>query len=460
MMLIKKSGLGGKALALILVAAMALGLAVTALAEDEPLEAVGNDVYTEGDDPVADSVEEQIEVILDDASVDETDAVPAATVEGDEPYDPAESLGEMEAALPDTLPDTWHDALVAVACSQLGYEPDGSGYTRYADWCANWAADYCTDGTENYNAWSDFTAYEGDWDAAFVTFCLYYAGIPAKEMSAWPTAELWADNVSFAVEEYDVQPGDLVFLDWDDNNNPIVYDEYGEPVIENDEVVRIPTADHIGIVSYVGESIWAIVNAKEVELSDGVLGYAELPERPVEEKSSEINEASPEENADVPWAHLVEVVAPEFQSLSVEQVERYSEIWVENDFIYLTMPDMIELYSEVGGLSPEAMFAMYLANAYACAEFTKDYYAGDDAYLTVFDTLCSDYYALAALTDVTIEMETMYDAYAAGIDDLQELKNTEEEVTGAELFNDAFAAYEGSDQAVEDVEMFFAQLGL
>ena len=185
---------------------------------------------------------------------------------------------------------------------------------------------------------------------------------------------------------------------------------------------------------------------------DLVLG--DLPDPEVEE-----NAISPDV-ADFPWAYLIEKAAPEFQSLSREQLARYREIWIENAFVYNTMPEMMALYADVGGLSPDAQFAMYLANAWFCAEFTKEYYVGNEAYLAAFDALCETYYALAALTDVDADMETMYAAYADGIEGLNDLKDAENEQNGGETFTDVFIAYGFSYQAASDVDTFFAAMGL
>lgn len=169
--------------------------------------------------------------------------------------------------------------------------------------------------------------------------------------------------------------------------------------------------------------------------------------------------SSAESEAEYPWLNLIEKTAPEFQALSDEQIRQYREIWLQNDFVYSAMDGMIDRYSQIGGLSAEAMFAMYLANAWSCAEFTKEYYVGNERFLEIFENLCNTYYDLAQVTDVDTDMETMYEAFADGIRGLNELKEIETETYGPEHFTDVFVAYGESRRAEADVDAFFAMMG-
>lgn len=76
---------------------------------------------------------------------------------------------QYEEATPARTADNWPDDMVKVAESQLGYtestvdvDAEGSGYTLYA-------AQYYGDKPATY----------ADWDASFVAYCLYHAGVPS-----------------------------------------------------------------------------------------------------------------------------------------------------------------------------------------------------------------------------------------------------------------------------------------
>lgn len=123
-----------------------------------------------------------------------------------------ETESGWKATLPDLTGELAED-VVAVAQSQLGYtestanfqlDDDGEtrkGYTRYGAWYGN---EY------------------GDWDAMFVSFCLYYAGVDEDDFPeasgayAW-SVELGKQNLYADAEDYTPAPGDLVFFDTDDD---------------------------------------------------------------------------------------------------------------------------------------------------------------------------------------------------------------------------------------------------
>ena len=353
-----------------------------ALVEEQALPAVGEPAVN-AEVPAADADEAaapEEELIVDetpaaeneDASAEEE--IPQAEEEpaSDEPAeeaaeepeaeDPAETLEQMEADLPGTLPDAWNEALVAVAQSQLGYAQDDSGYSRYADWCARWAADYCTDGWGSYQSWSGATAYD-KWDAAFVTYALYYAGIPAKELTAYADAESWAAALADAglllpAEDYEPTVGDLVFLDWDDENDPVKYDGYGSAVLdENGEEVLIPTADTVGIVSWTDGSLWAITGTNrvaEVLLQDDVLGYAKLPVKPV--PAAEEEDAAEQASEEMIEEAASEEIAQE--AAADEAVESWTvdnHIFAPEGYLYLTVPDDLS-ENETYTLGGEALY--------------------------------------------------------------------------------------------------------
>lgn len=176
-----------------------------------------------------------------------------------DPTADVESPATWEATLPDLSGYPISD-IVRIAESQIGYtesarnveitEPgDGSfethGYTRYGAFIGQ---PYCD-----------------HWSAAFVTFCLHYAGMDETAAPRDPDCEtmrqLWAQaGIFFSPEAHTAQPGDLVFLDRDGNG----------------------TADSAAIITYVNaESLKVIegdlngkVEEHEIPLSDAaVLGY-------------------------------------------------------------------------------------------------------------------------------------------------------------------------------------------
>lgn len=119
-----------------------------------------------------------------------------------------ETAEDWEATLPKELSGDWSKDLLAIAKSQLGYMEstlnigvgtDGvtRGYTRYGAWAKD--------------------AY-GDWQTAFVSFCLHYAKIRTdyfpfsedriKTLTALETAGFYHKDL----EAYTPKPGDLVFF--------------------------------------------------------------------------------------------------------------------------------------------------------------------------------------------------------------------------------------------------------
>ena len=122
--------------------------------------------------------------------------------------------------------ESWGENLVTAAQMQIGYEEssdnyitadDGShkGYTRYGQFAVN-------NGAEESKLYAD-------WDAAFVNFCLYYAGLNGIETKVFPeipgetdTAK-WCEEFEKVREEnssyltgpqgYTPEAGDIVFFD-------------------------------------------------------------------------------------------------------------------------------------------------------------------------------------------------------------------------------------------------------
>ena len=173
------------------------------------------------------------------------------------------------------LTGVWAEDVIAIAESQLGYTEsernytvtgDGArkGYTRYGDWYG-----------DPY----------GDWSAMFVSFCLYYAGISrqsvpyASDCAGWMgtlAGEAW--GLYRSMEGNSPQKGDIVFLDTDADGS----------------------ADQAGLVASVsGGSLRIIAGDSENSVrtvscamsSDGLLGFAALPENP-SNLTTQVNDAA------------------------------------------------------------------------------------------------------------------------------------------------------------------------
>ena len=166
------------------------------------------------------------------------------------------------------LTGIWADDVLAVAESQLGYEESARNYVV--------TEDDQKKGYTRYGAW--YGDPYGDWCAMFVSFCLHYAGVEGYPLDA--NCPNWLETLSrdpyqsyFAAENYDPQPGDLIFFNTDDKED----------------------ADHIGIVTENIEgtdAAPALVKTIEGNSSNRVqyvtyekndpqiLGYGRLPENP------------------------------------------------------------------------------------------------------------------------------------------------------------------------------------
>ncbi|MCD7745649.1 MAG: leucine-rich repeat protein [Lachnospiraceae bacterium] len=165
-----------------------------------------------------------------------------------------ETASDWEVTVPTAMSGDWADDLVAVAKSQLGYtestanftiDDDGEttrGYTRYGAWAGN---EY------------------GDWDAMFVSFCLYYADVPQTEFPEATGAYAWSvilKNMGLYgdASNYEVQSGDLAFFDADNDGKidrvgivAAVNESSGQlTVIEGDYSENKNDADAVCNVSY------------------------------------------------------------------------------------------------------------------------------------------------------------------------------------------------------------------
>lgn len=160
------------------------------------------------------------------AIVEDSTSSPVASAE-------RETRASWERTMKDVeLTGDWREDLIAIAISQLGYQEsatnfivreDGSvqGYTRYGDWYG--------------------MPYE-EWCAMFVSFCMEYAKIPEGNFPHAANCTRWIEKLIYFgayedAKDYEPQPGDLVFFNWEKEEDREPYE-----------------SDHVGIVERVTDS--------------------------------------------------------------------------------------------------------------------------------------------------------------------------------------------------------------
>ena len=203
-----------------------------------------------------------IEVVVTDASgavVSDSVEVPVAIREFETANDWEKDFDDVD------LTGDWREDLIAIAKTQLGYkesernfifdeEGEKDGYTRYGDWYGSSYAEWC---------------------AMFISFCLHYAEIPEGNFPQEANCQNWKEKLQGygayedTESEYDPQPGDLMFINWQADYE------------ETKELSNYP--EHVGIVLSVGSSkietiegnMYGSVCVREYDLdSDMIVGYA------------------------------------------------------------------------------------------------------------------------------------------------------------------------------------------
>ncbi len=125
-----------------------------------------------------------------------------------------ETAEMWEATLPEELDGQWSQDALTIAISQLGYresevnalindEGVKKGYTRYGAW---------------------FGDEYGDWCAMFVSFCLNYAEVDREFFPFEASCPRWVEKLEeeelyFPAEGHVIKPGDLIFFDYEDDDN-------------------------------------------------------------------------------------------------------------------------------------------------------------------------------------------------------------------------------------------------
>ncbi len=141
-----------------------------------------------------------------------------------------EDSGIWEATLPTELSGIWDEDVVAIAISQLGYTESAKnflvnesgttiderrkGYTRYGEWYG-----------DSY----------GDWCAMFVSFCLYYAGVPKSTFPEASNCAAWTEALDEKGLYRDAKTSDFV-------------PESGDLIFFKNRSSNSRAVDHVGIV--------------------------------------------------------------------------------------------------------------------------------------------------------------------------------------------------------------------
>ncbi len=188
---------------------------------------------------------------------------------------------EIASIWEETLPDaeeldgeTYAEDVVLIAQSQLGYEEsttnfaladDGShyGYTRYGEWLGN--------------------PYLEKWDAAFVSFCLYYAGVSEEDFPynsgtfAW-AAQLDEEEYFLSAEDHTPEIGDLIFFDTIGDETPDTMGIVTE-ILDEDET----ESGEPEIIVIQGDYDDTVAEVSYFTASPTIVGYAALPDKPDED---------------------------------------------------------------------------------------------------------------------------------------------------------------------------------
>lgn len=199
-------------------------------------------------------------------------ALPSQTLAEETTVDTSEASA-FELPLPENLPSGWHDAVVAVAQSQVGYTElvEPSSETDVAAALT----------TSRYGEWAGDASAE--WNALFASFCVENAGVEGMPHDA--NAQTWieklqeADPSLYATPEgHDPAAGELVFLRGSAAEasqaervaivTELVVDEGGNPTS-----IKVIEGDVEGAVS---EVVYELDDAR-------ILGYGLLPEQPVDD---------------------------------------------------------------------------------------------------------------------------------------------------------------------------------
>lgn len=156
----------------------------------------------------------------------------------------------------------WARDLLMIAQSQLGYResklnrrPDSrgvlQGYTRYGAWYGH---------------------PHGEWCAMFVSFCLYYAGVPKDVLSYESNCSQWIKQLKrrslyASRDDAEPKPGDLIFLGFADEARHV-------------GIVKAFDSEANEVVYLQGNDDGAVTVGRIAGDNANILGYGSMPANP------------------------------------------------------------------------------------------------------------------------------------------------------------------------------------
>ncbi len=120
-----------------------------------------------------------------------------------------------ESTLPTELSGIWDEDVIAIAAGQIGYTESEKNFLVNEN---GTTIDERRKGYTRYGAWYGDTY--GDWCAMFVSFCLYYAGVPKSTFPESANCVTWTRALEkkglfrdAETTDYVPESGDLIFFD-------------------------------------------------------------------------------------------------------------------------------------------------------------------------------------------------------------------------------------------------------
>lgn len=330
-------------------------------------------------------------------------ALPSQTLAEETTVDTSEASA-IEFPLPEDLPSDWHDAVVAVAQSQVGYtelvelssETDVAAAltaSRYGEWAGDAAA---------------------EWNVLFAAFCVENAGVEGMPHDA--NAQAWmeklqeADPSLYAASEgHDPAAGELVFLRGSAAEasqaervaivSELVVDEGGNPTN-----IKVIEGDVEGAVS---EVVYELDDAR-------ILGYGLLPEQPVDDGAASAQD---------------ETVVSLDNTLSYEAEDYTIAVKVSGE---ATVEDGSDAARESDGLSMNTTVLDVSAPAYQAAE-----------------TYVEDSDPESVISVSALEFEFVYNGQTLDVSDCE----VTAEVTPSDKLQEAANAIETDEDTSEEAEV-------
>lgn len=310
----------------------------------------------------------------------------------------------IEFPLPENLPSDWHDAVVAVAQSQVGYtelvelssETDVAAAltaSRYGEWAGDAAA---------------------EWNALFAAFCVENAGVEGMPHDA--NAQAWmeklqeADPSLYAASEgHDPAAGELVFLrgsaaEASQAERVAIVTELGVDEGGNPTNIKVIEGDVEGAVS---EVVYELDDAR-------ILGYGLLPEQPVDDGAASAQD---------------ETVVSLDNTLSYEAEDYTIAVKVSGE---ATVEDGSDAAPESDGLSMNTTSLDVSAPAYQAAE----------AYVEDSDPE-------SVISVSALEFEFVYNGQTLDVSDCE----VTAEVTPSDKLQEAANAIETTEDTSDDAEV-------